>query len=621
MAALAPMAMGQAVEFETDAQQRGYYDRPWQRYEAEPSRCVTDGEFLLPPTPYTQLPLQAEASNQTALSLTSVGQYAEWTVDRAGSGLTLRFSLPDSADGKGTKGNFDIYINGAKVCTVEADSYWAWQYSQIAWAQDKYPDNTPADTKFARMRFDELCRLLPVEAKSGDKLRIVKADGEGTPYTIDFMELEPVAPALTFADIKAADKVEYDGVSDIGSFINKNGGKTIFIPAGKYSTRRRVTLMTAGTKVVGAGMWHTEIYFTADPNNRNTCSARGFESNVGECELSNLSLNTVNNQRYYNNNSAYQVGKGVQGSWGSDSRIADVRIQHFECGAWLHGANRLTVERCRMRNNYADGINLSGNSSYSTVSHCSFRNNGDDDMASWSTVDIATGNEFCYNTAENNWRASSLGFFGGKNHKAHHIAIFDGLEAGARATCDFAGTGFSTEGKISLSDISIYRCGAKQGPAGTQGGFWGDSAASLVLRAGYAYNLTNIDVRDIDIYDSRFDAVSIEANSGKRVENLELHNIHIEGVDDYRYGVAIGSPVRGSGHFSNLTAMYVVEPIMADIPTGFNFVEVPSGVDDIGMDGDRDPEVWYDLRGLRVDPATATGVIVGNGKKVLKVKR
>ena len=94
-----------------------------------------------------------------------------------------------------------------------------------------------------------------------------------------------------------------------------------------------------------------------------------------------MSINTANNKRYYRNNPSFQVGKGLNGSWGESSRVTDVRIDHFRCGAWITGAHNLTVEHCRFRNNYADGINLTNNSTGCVVSHCSFRNNGDDDMA------------------------------------------------------------------------------------------------------------------------------------------------------------------------------------------------------------------------------------------------
>lgn len=616
------MALGansQVVNFTTDELQRGYIDRPYSRYEAEPNKCVSNVEFLLPPEKYSQQPLQAEASNLTAISLVSAEDYVEWTAENNGRGLTLRFSLPDSQDGQGIKGGFNLIVNGVKRQEIQVDSYWAWQYTTIANTSEKYPDNTPSDDKFARMRFDEVYVLLDETIKTGDKIKFTKADDNELAYTVDFIELEDVPEPVKFTDITDSNKVEYDFSTPFAQFVSANGGKTIFIPEGWVNVSRPVNITTPGTKIIGAGMWYTTVYFSASSDDRSTYSSRGFHCSVDDCSLMGLTINTKNNKRYYKNNSAYQVGKGLNGSWGSNGYIKDVRIDHFECGGWITGAKNLTVEYCRFRNNYADGINLANNSSNCKVSHCSFRNNGDDDMASWSTGNFATNNEYSYNTAENNWRASSLGFFGGKNQRAHHIAIFDAMEAGARVNCDFDGTGFADEGQIYLSDISIYRCGSPSGTPGTVGGFWGSADASVELNTGWAYDLKNVRVENIDIYNSRHDAVGINANSGKKVINLELHNINIHGVDNYRYGVYIGTSVVGNGHYSNIKGEDVVEPIISTIPSGFDFVDISdSGVEDVTCDI-CDDVFFYDLYGRQIDVAQATkGIYIRRMGKIIE---
>lgn len=594
------MLPAQSVAFDEDNLQRGYHDRPWQRYEAEPELCSTNGEFLLPPSPYSQQPLQSEASRQTALSLKLRGDYVSWKIDRPGRGVTIRFSIPDSSDGKGRKGTLRLKVDDGREDTlVTLDSYWAWQYTQIAHSNDKYPDNTPSDSKFARMRFDEVTVLLPEDIPSGATLTLSKEADDDMDYTIDFLELEPVGKKLEFEDIADSNKVMYDG-SGLSGFISNNSGKTIYIPEGTFNEPRPININADGTRILGAGMWYTTVYFNTPSDDRSRYSSRGFHCQRSNVELRGMTINTANNKRYYDNNPSCQVGKGLNGSWGTDSRVTDVRISHFECGGWITGARGLVVERCRFRNNYADGINLANNSTDCKVTHCSFRNNGDDDMASWSTGSYATNNEFAYNTAENNWRASSLGFFGGCRQQAHHIAIYDAMEAGARVTADFAGTGFSPDGEIHLSDITIRRCGTLQGVPGQLGGFWGGSDAALEFRGGYAYDLRNVRAERIAIYDSRKDAISIESNSGKKVINLEIHDITIEGVGEYAYGVNINSAVRGNGHFSGISAKGVVEPYMATVPSGFDFTELNSGVRDVEI---RDAETvqYYNLQGCAVD--------------------
>ena len=127
--------------------ERGYYDRPYKRYEAEPDRCAGNASFLSPTVLQTEL--QSEASNQMAAQLTEKGSYIQWTNDEAADGLTIRFSLPDGEDGKGTKGTLALYVNNEYVQDIVLDSYWAWQYALKK--GQTYPDNIPAGNKFARI--------------------------------------------------------------------------------------------------------------------------------------------------------------------------------------------------------------------------------------------------------------------------------------------------------------------------------------------------------------------------------------------------------------------------------------------------------------------------------------
>ena len=263
------------------------------------------------------------------------------------------------------------------------------------------------------MRFDEIHLKLSSKIPVNATFKLVKTDENNTPYTIDFVELEEVPEAVTFESITDENKVEYspdDG--KLQYFISGNAGKTIFLPEGKYEVDNRIYITGDNTKIVGAGIWYTEIYFTASSDDKSTYNQRGIETNNSNVVLEGLYLNTINNKRYYNQDDRYQVGKGVMGSFGSNSTIKNVWAEHFECGGWIDGANNLTIQHCRFRNNYADGIHVSYGSKNSTVEHCSFRNNGDDDMATWSRADrLCENNTFRFCTSENNWRASGTGFF------------------------------------------------------------------------------------------------------------------------------------------------------------------------------------------------------------------
>ena len=520
----------QVYTFPTDESGQGYITRPYERYEAEDGLCTTTGQFLLPSD--VQTDLQSEASHQQAVQLARKGEYVSWVVNRPGDGLTLRFSLPDNAEGTGTTGTLAVYAGDERVATMELSSYWAWQY-----CTDNYPGNTPRTDGIIRMRFDEQHVRLSRRVEQGETLRLERVPEDENPYTIDFVELEPVPAPVQPQEGWAV----FDGTGDIADFIGSHEGKTIYIPEGRWETRQRIYLRKAdGTALIGAGMWYSEIYFSAPSDNINTYSHRGIEADRSNLRVEGLYLNTANNRRYYMEDSRYQVGKAFMGNWGRRSVIRDCWAEHFECGAWIADysgsvSEDLLIEGCRFRNHYADGVNCSQASTRHTVRNCSFRNNGDDDMASWTTSRRCVGVEYAYCTAENNWRASSLGFFGGTAHRAHHLAIFDALECGVRVNADFSGLGFGDTDSLYIHDITVQHCGCSQGTKGVAGDFWGNRQGALNIGGTSNYDVQNVVFENITVKDSRLDAVYMQASSGKRLKNIVLRDVTIDGAG--RYGI------------------------------------------------------------------------------------
>lgn len=537
----------QSISFAEDTNERGYFQRPYLRYEAEPEKCETNGRFLYPT--YDQRELQSEASNQSAVQLIEENSFVQWRSDQAADGLTIRFSLPDNTDGTGLQGTLALYLDEEFVQNISLNSYWAWQY--ILKSGSKYPDNIPDSlTKFPRMRFDEIHVKLIRKISANSIIRLVKEDNTEVPYTIDFVELEEIPKAVTFESVTNENKIAYSPEEGkLQNFISQNRGKTIFLPEGRYEVDGRIFITGDGTKLIGAGMWYTEIFFTASSDERSTYNQRGIETSNSNIVIEGLYLNTINNKRYYNNDVIYQVGKGLMGSFGSNSVIRNVWIEHFECGGWIEGANNLIVQNCRFRNNYADGMNLAHGSKNSVVEHCSFRNNGDDDMASWSRGDRLCENiVYRYNTSENNWRASGLGFFGGKQNKASNIVIIDPMEAGFRVTSDFPGMPFSNEGFTEFENISVYNGGVTAGVPGIGGDLWGNQQGALHILSSTRYDLQNIKFSNIDLYNSKNDAVFIGSTT-RSIRNLIFYDIHIHKTQ--RYGIFFYNP-KGNGSYCNI---------------------------------------------------------------------
>lgn len=521
----------------------GYLTRPYERYEAEPGYCTTDGTLLSPSE--DQRTVEAEASHQQAVQLTAAGQQVSWTVNRPGDGFTIRFSLPDAADGRGTEALIAVLAGQDTVGKLPLTSWWAWQY-----CTDNYPGNTPRSNCVIRMKFDEKHLRLSRKIAQGETMRVVLLSAESLPCTIDFVELEEVPAPVRFEDIADTDKLMFDGNGDIADWIAENEGKALYVPEGRYETQKRIYLRGQnGTRLYGAGMWYTEIYYAASSEDLSTYDKRGIEASKSNLLVDGFYFNTVNRQRYYQQQDSKQVGKAFMGSWGSNSVIRNCWAEHFECGAWIadysgNNSKNLLVEHCRFRNNYADGINCCKASTGHIVRNCSFRNNGDDDIASWSTGNVCSGIEFAYCTAENNWRASSLAFFGGKDNRAHHIAIYDALESGARVNADFSGTGF--RGTTEMEDIYISHCGCVSGTKGQKGDFWGNAQGAFNVGGGSNYNVTDVHLRNITVVDSRNHAFFLRGASGKTLEGLRMENISVDGT-------AAGYGIYYSGATGNVT--------------------------------------------------------------------
>jgi len=621
--------MAQSVSFANDdARQRGYYTRPYLRYEAEAGeciqRCVTNG-VILPPT-YNQSALQSEASNQMAVQLVEQGDFVQWTNEQATDGLTIRFSLPDSVrtdtlvyyyagtqvydttfvtHGAGMKGTVALYVDNVFVQNITLDSYWAWQYFYNN--NPNIPDNMPTSPvtgKFARMRFDEVHILLANKIPANAEFKLVKVDNNLTPYTIDFVELENVPAPVLFSDITDANKIAYNPATDglFDDFFNANKGKTIYIPEGEFEVKTALDITQNGTKLIGAGMWRTKLFFSASSDMQATYNRRGIKMNAANIVIEGLSLNTINNKRYYNNNSNNQVGKGIFGGVSAvNCTVRDVRSEHFECGAWIDGADNLLVQHCRFNNNYADGINLSYGTKNSVVEYCLFRNNGDDDMATWSRSNRECSNNiFRYCTAENNWRASSLGFFGGKQNKAYNIVIIDPMEAGFRVTCDFAGSPFSADGYNEMYNISVYKGGSASGSRGITGDLWGSRCGALHLNSSNNFDLKNFYIYNIDLYNSKDNAIHI-ASGSKNYSEFYLRDINVFGAKNN--GIFFNN-TKGTIKHCNLTFKNVVNLNIQTPPTSLTW-QAENGTCQITDLGDDAVGSAPDSFGL-ISPANAT---------------
>jgi hypothetical protein len=528
----------------SEQQHIGAYKMPYVRYDSREAEIGGNAERLSAPD-FDKTKTASEASNQEYAALKTTADFVAWKVNNTANGITVRFTLPDASiidknlnpsdkgESTGQKSDINIFVNDKKVKTVTLDSRWAWQYFI-----DKISAPQVDITDYAMMRFDEVHFLLDEKINAGDVVKIAKSLNDGLECGIDFIEIEdvpePIAQpenALNVKDFGAAG----DGIADDWAAINAairaalSSGKIVYIPEGTYRIDTLMKLEEDGINIQGAGMWHTNLFFS---NNEKMKAA--VCGNASHLRLADLHINGVNVLRQERDGS-YRDQKGIWGNWGSGSVIENVWVEHFECGIWTAGyahtppvkppTDNLRITSVRLRNMYADGVNLCEGTSNSVFEHSDVRNCGDDGIASWSqTANPATppnsNNTFRYNTVEFGWRAGAIGIFGGSGHKIHNCYVGEHiLSAGIRFTADFPGSPLDTNptNAMSVKHCVIYRCG-------TASDLFHDRLGAIDIHGTPQYPLNNISFEHIEIIEPQTDGIQIW---GGNINNLSFKEVKI----------------------------------------------------------------------------------------------
>jgi hypothetical protein len=472
---------------------------PYTRYEAEEA-SRSDGTTLERSDDLESTAI--EASGQSYVALNDKNSSVDFTASAAANALDLRFTLPDH-----TSGRVDVRVNNETVATLDLSSESAWQYV----GGSSVYDESGAGLR-ARFRFDEVHTLLGRQVQKGDHIQIVKVGDDQNSYGIDFIELEQAAPAIERPE-GAVSIADYnnarpgDGVADDAALAAamdaaaNTASKTVYIPAGTWEFSGKIGISHPGLTFQGAGLWYTNIFFTSD-------QAKGggivFNHGASNETLTDFAMSS-NLKSRYNQEAQY---KGFSGEAGDDTRVANVWVEHFECGFWMGDyvdasqmlyTNGMVIENARIRNNLADGVNFAQGTKDSTVRNSSVRGNGDDGLASWSSIDtyshsearIAEGNSFIGNTVELGWRASGIGIFGGKSHVIKDNLIVNNFSgAGIRLNTVFDGHNFdlNTDQGITIAHNKLVR-------SGTTDDFYGKTRGAIDFQEAKG-EIRNVTVSD-----------------------------------------------------------------------------------------------------------------------------
>lgn len=411
---------------------------PFLTYEAEAAENGTTGtmvQMTTAPSSTTSTP-ELEASGRAYVQLTNVGEKLDFVVKEAANALVLRHCIPDAPTGGGITATLSLYVNGVFRQSLALNSRHYWLYGHAPNTGTNGQSNDPT-AGTPHVFWGEMQAFISGGVQAGDVLTFQKDAGDTEAfYRIDCLDLEavaaPLAPPtvgtyLSVTDYGATGNDTTDDTTAIASCITaaKAAGKSVWIPAGIYY--QSANFLLDGVTVRGAGMWHTQLVGTVE--------GTSFAGNIGfvltgsGATVMDLAIDSDAHTRRSTGGKPF-TRSGTCTNW----RVENVWITHSLVGFWMSAATNGVIRGCRVRNTYADAINLNVGASNNLVEHCHVRGSGDDGLAILSettTATVSTGNTLQFNTVVATWWGHNCDLAGGSGHVIRDNYLADNADLGA----------------------------------------------------------------------------------------------------------------------------------------------------------------------------------------------
>lgn len=473
---------------------------PYDTYEAEDG--VTGGGAKVVGPNRTIGDLAGEASGRKAVTLDSTGSYVEFTTHAPTDTLVTRFSVPDAAGGGGQDTTLDIYVDGKLLKPIDLTSRYAWLYGD-----ETAPGNSPGQGA-PRHVYDEANVMLGETVPAGSTIRLQKDAANTSQYAIDFVDLEQVAavpdpdpsayvtPAgFTQQDVQnALDKVRMDTT---GKLVG------VYLPAGDYAVSSKFNVYGKAVQVVGAGPWFTR--FDSPSTQQNTDVGWSVQSTANGSSFSGFAA--------FGNYTSRIDGPGKEFDLTDVSNITvdDVWVEHQVVAIWGTHVTGLKATDMRIRDTFADGINLTNGSQGNLVSNDAARTTGDDSFALFAAQDHNSsdlkGNTFQNLTALTPWRAAGVAVYGGYDNTLQNLYVADTLTYSGLTLSSlnfgYPFEGFGSSPPTTLRDLSLVRDG---------GHFWGGQVFGAVWVYSATQPFRGIRVDGLDITDPTYGGIMFQTD-------------------------------------------------------------------------------------------------------------
>ncbi|MFG2884319.1 discoidin domain-containing protein [Streptomyces sp. NPDC048297] len=445
--------------------------------------------------------LAGEASGRKAVTLNSTGSYVQWTTRASTNTLVTRFSIPDAPGGGGSTATLNVYVDGSFLQTITLNSRYAWLYGA-----ETGPGNDPSAGP-ARHIYDEAHVMLDRTVPQGSVVKLQKDSSNTSQYAIDYINTEQVAPVANpdpTAYLTPAGFGQQDVQNALDTVRQDTTGKLVgvYLPPGQYQTSNKFNVYGQAVKVVGAGPWYTQFNAPAGSEN----------SDIGWSVSSSANGSTFRGFGWFGNYTSRIDGPGKVFDLTDVSNITvdDVWIEHQVCAIWGTHVNGLKATNMRIRDTFADGINLTNGSQNNLVSNNEARSTGDDSFALFAAQDHnssdLTGNTFQNLTALTPWRAAGVAVYGGENNILQNLYVADTLTYSgitiSSLNFGYPFQGFGTQ-PTTIQHVSLVRDG---------GHFWGGQVFPAMWLFSATQPFQGIRVNDTDIVDPTYAGIMFQTD-------------------------------------------------------------------------------------------------------------
>ncbi|RAJ44739.1 pectate lyase-like protein [Kitasatospora sp. SolWspMP-SS2h] len=549
--------------------------------EQEAEHAATNGSVIAADrTAYT---LAAEASGRSAVKL-APGQYVEFTLPKDANAITVRYSLPDAANGGGITAPLDVTVNGKDRRQLSATSQYSWLYNQYPFSNDPkagllHPDwwitecgcvpaaTTPAPAISTPFRpghvYDEQRLLLGRTYKAGDKVRIALPAGSKAPWAaIDLLDSQLVA--APHVELKAVNVLalgaDPTGRRDSADAVDRAVQLAkllhlpVYLPPGVFQVNRH--LVVDDVTLIGAGSWYTVL-----KGSQQTLSAPAPDGSVHtgvglygkdaaqggsrNVHLSGFAIEGDVRERIDTD----QVN-GIGGAF-SDSSIEGLYIHHTKVGIWLDGPMKnLKITGNQIADQIADGINFHTGVADSVIRDNFLRNTGDDGIALWSEKTEDARTVIDHNTVQSPTLANAIAVYGGTDTTVSNNLVADPVREGSGL---HAGSRFGAEpftGYLHFTDNTTVR-------AGTYELNWNIGLGAIWFEVLDRDIDADVEVTGDHYLDSTYNAIMAVAEWGVKdqykLSNLAFKDVRIDGTGTS----VLSARVAGSASFQNVVARNV----------------------------------------------------------------